>query len=329
MFAGRSYGIKKQEAEILDIVDCPTDSISDIAFNLENTHMAVSSWDCSVRIYRIPNGFNTPPSFTLEKNILLSKPVLTVAFFNVNIVAGLVDGSIIVIDPMNNQTPIQAHSAIVKSIKNYSNKFLISGSFDSSIKFWNLESTNPIHAINLPSKVYSMDVKGHYLYVGLGDKTVQFYDLNNISNCGNIPTKFMYPIRSIGCSQDNEFFAVGGVEAKVEVMSRMRPTARVIFKCHRQASKLYAVNVLRFYPRDPNILVSGGSDGSIVWFDKGNRLKLLTSEFSQSITAGDFSNDSAYFVFATGDDWSKGYSGNSVETKLKFIVVSSVPSLNK
>ncbi|MCA9750448.1 MAG: hypothetical protein KC414_15160, partial [Romboutsia sp.] len=231
---GRSFITKKVEPEALDIPDVYNDSISDIAFNLEGTHMIVGSWDCNLRLYRISSSsFSTSQAFSLEKTFSLRKPILSVCFFNSFFLAGTVDGSLILVDLNNNQNYTEAHSGGIKSIKNYNNQFIITGSFDSTVKFWDLKSSSPIYSLNLPGKIYSMDLKGNSLFLALSDKTVKLYDINNINAVNTFVTKFNYSIRSISCSNDNDTFAVGGIEAKIELFSKTIESKRAVFRCHR------------------------------------------------------------------------------------------------
>lgn len=316
----------KKEISATDLPDCPIDSISDLSFNFENTHLAVSSWDGSVKLYKMPFYGNPGSAFTIEKSYSLGKPVLTCCFFNGMLLAGLVDGSIVAVE--SNQT-IKAHEKSIKSMKNFNNQFIVTGSFDSTLKFWDLKSLNPIHSISLPGKVYSMDLKDSFLAVALDDRTVITYDMNNLNQPCVFQSKFNYAIRSVGCHKDLDTFAIGGIESKLEVFSRTIPAKKMCIRSHRVENKLYAVNIVCLYPNDPNYLVTGGSDGSLVWFDKVNRNKLCTSEYNVPVTAGQFSNDGKFFVFALGDDWSKGYTGQPMKVSLKCVLVSQIPGMMK
>lgn len=325
MYTTKSF-IQKNDAKTIDLPDCPVDTISCVSFNLENTHVAISSWDGSVKLYRLPFYSSPGSNCTLEKSYSLSKPVLSCCFFNNMLLAGLSDGSLVAADSNNT---VKAHDSAIKSIQNFNNQFIITGSFDSTLKFWDLKSSSPFHTIALSSKVYAMDLKESVLVVALGDKTVVVYDMNNVGQPVVFPTRFNYSIRSVAPHKDQDSFAVGGIEAKVETFSRNFPAKKMVFRCHRVDGKLYAVNVVRFLPNDSRLIVTGGSDGSLVWFDRENRSKLCSNEFGAPITAGEFSNDGKYFIFAVGDDWSKGYTGVYTKTFLKMIIVNTIPGLMK
>lgn len=321
--------ISKKDNPSVELVQAPSDSVSDIVFNFDDTLLAASSWDGSVTIYKIPMYPTTPFNLQFEKSVNLGKPVLSLCFFGNTIFCGLSDGTIMSYD--SSVVLSGAHGAPVKSLKNYQNQFLISGSFDSSLKFWKMENatlTN-FHSISLPSKVYQMDLQGNFLCVALSDKSVISYNLQNINDQNLSLTKFTYSVRSIGCHKDMDSFAIGGIEGKVEISSRANTERRVVFRTHRQGSKIYSVNVVKFHPMNSNILITGGSDGFINVFEKVNRSKYATYEFGSPITAGDFSNSGKYFAFAVGDDWSKGYTGVPTKVSIRILETRNVQGLSK
>lgn len=332
MYTNRGFNIKKPELITTQFPDAPADTISDIAFNTDNTAMAVSSWDSTLTIYRINYSIpfkETPFPFQRDKVLPLSAPGLSVCFFGSNIVVGCVDGSIIFFDMNGTQSTIQAHSGGVKAVKNFNNQYLISGSFDKTLKFWDLKSPQPIHTAPLSSKVYGMSLSGSILGVALSDKTIQVYDMMNPTVPVAYATRFTYSIRAVGVCSDMDAFAVGSVEAKIEILSRSSDSKKCLIRAHREQSKLYAVNVIQFHPSDPNIIISGGSDGTLVWFDRSNRMKLGSHALGSPVTAGAFSNDGRYFICATGEDWSKGYTATYVQPGLHMIEVRNVAGLNK
>ena len=50
---------------------------------------------------------------------------------------------------------------------------LITGSWDRSIRYWDLRSPNPVHTQQLPERVYGMDVKYPLMVVGLAGRRIQ------------------------------------------------------------------------------------------------------------------------------------------------------------
>ena len=332
MYSSRSYTTKKPGVDALEIPNAPADTISCIAFSPDNSIVAVGAWDGTVNIYRHtpPTGFGTSQPLTHEKVFTAHAPVLSAAFFGQHIVAGCVDGSLVCFDFNGTQTVIPAHSAGVKGLANFENQILVSGSFDNTLKFWDLKSMQPAHAITLPAKVYSLSLIGPVLSVALSNRTVCVYDMKNLSIPKNVNTKFNYSIRSVDFSPDMDTLVVSSVDARIEIISKSTEAKRFMVRAHRNTSNCcYSVNIVKFCPLNADIIVSGGSDGNLVWFDKANRLKLTTNSFDAPITAGQFSSDGRSFVFATGDDWSKGFAGTYVKPVLRYIESKNVPSLTK
>jgi len=94
------------------------------------------------------------------------------------------------------------------------------------------------------------------------------------------------------------------------------------FKCHRNASNVFTIAFVKFHPQFQT-LVTTGSDGTYVFWDKDSRTRLGPSpkqldgedkyQFIHPLTAGDISADGKFFIFATGYDWSYGYDYSNKE----------------
>lgn len=53
------------------------------------------------------------------------------------------------------------------------------GSWDKTIKYWDLRSPQPVGTVQLPERCYAMDAKGPLMVVGTAEKHVCIFDLNN------------------------------------------------------------------------------------------------------------------------------------------------------
>lgn len=330
MTLNRGFTVKKSDYA-KEFSDKPIDTISDVAFNQNNTCFAVSSWDKTVTIYSF-DSFSTTLPFHKQLVFQLSAPVLSVCFFNNLVVAGCTNGSMVFFDSTTGLelTAVQAHTGGIKALANYENKVIISGSFDQSLKVWEIKDTvNLCHSITLPAKVYAMSLSNTMLGIGLSNKTIQIYNLLNITVPVTFSTRFSYSIRSISLCPDVDSFAAGSIEAKIEIFSRTMDSKRFLIRAHREQNKLYSVNSIDFCPLNHNVIVSGGSDGSLVWFDRNSRVKMLNETFSNSVTASSFSSDGRFYVFATGDDWSKGYTGVRIMPGLFVIETRNIPGMVK
>ena len=77
-----------------------------------------------------------------------------------------------------NQSQVVAkHDAPIRhlfSVKDMNN-MLITGSWDKTIRYWDLRSPNPVHTQQLPERVYAMDVRHPLLVVGLANRKIQVH----------------------------------------------------------------------------------------------------------------------------------------------------------
>ena len=75
-----------------------------------------------------------------------------------------------------NQSQVVArHDAPIRhlfSVKDMSN-MLITGSWDKSVRYWDLRQPNPVHVQQLPERVYAMDVRYPLAVVGLANRRIQ------------------------------------------------------------------------------------------------------------------------------------------------------------
>lgn len=53
------------------------------------------------------------------------------------------------------------------------NNMLVTGSWDKTLRYWDLRQPNPIHTQQLPERVYAMDVNYPLLVVGLANRKIQ------------------------------------------------------------------------------------------------------------------------------------------------------------
>ena len=75
-----------------------------------------------------------------------------------------------------NQTQVVAkhdapitHAFFVKELNN----MLVTGSWDRTVKYWDLRQSNPVHSQQMPERVYAMDVRYPLLVVGTAARRIQ------------------------------------------------------------------------------------------------------------------------------------------------------------
>ncbi|ORD97779.1 NPP17 [Hepatospora eriocheir] len=172
------------------------------------------------------------------------------------------------------------------------------------------------------SKIYAMDIYNEHLVAGLADKTIKYVNLNTNDMKVIRPDNLDHNIRSISVTVDSGYNApplvsVGDVVGKVMIVNIMSDKTENNVKLHRIDKKCYATNKVGFVPDKTNIVVSGGSDGKFVIFNRNRRLNVYSNSFNSPISDLRVTKDC--IVFATGYDWSKGYQSNVSPIEIKFI----------
>lgn len=308
--------------KIFSLQNPPSDTVSELAFSTFHELMAVSSWDSTIRIYDPSNQLGTGTNSVTNTG----KPLLSCCFSTdapSQVYAGAVDGTLQMVDLQSNQqNEFQAHTEGIKSVRYYQN-MVVTASWDKTVKFWDIRSSKQAFSIDLPGKAYAMDLEKTFMALSVSGNQVITYDLNNINQKKTHAIKLNWMVRSIGCGNDNNTFAIGGIEGKCEILNITNPVKKMVFRCHRVDNKAYSVNAVSFLPSNLNIIATAGGDGSILFFDSSSRFKVFTQKENDPITAGKFSSNSQYFVYATGHDWSSGYEATYKPVNIKVVQVST------
>lgn len=83
-------------------------------------------------------------------------------------------------------TPVQvaAHDAPIRCCDMIPNPagnspLLITGSWDKTVKYWDLRQSTPIATVECQDRVYTMDVKNKLLVVGTADRYINIINLDN------------------------------------------------------------------------------------------------------------------------------------------------------
>lgn len=201
----------------------PEDSVSDIAFSHApgNTDfLAVSSWDKKVRIYEIAGNGQSEGRHIYEHG----GPVLNCDFSKdgTKVASGGADNQVKVCDLGSGQTAqIGAHDQPVRAVRFFESgngTMVVSGSWDKTVKYWDMRQQQPAGVLNCQERVYTMDVRDNLLVVGTADRYINVVDLKN-------PTKFYKTMQSplkwqtrvVSCFTDSAGFAIGSIEGRCAI----------------------------------------------------------------------------------------------------------------
>jgi mRNA export factor len=77
-------------------------------------------------------------------------------------------------------TQIAQHDDTIKCVKFLDQgNIVVTGSWDKTVKYWDLRSPQPVGTVQLPERCYALDANGPLMVVGTAEKNVCIFDLNN------------------------------------------------------------------------------------------------------------------------------------------------------
>lgn len=198
---------------------------------------------------------------------------------------------------------------------------LVTGSWDKTVKYWDLRQSAPAATLQCQERVYTMDIKNKLLVVGTADRYINVVNLDD-------PTKFYKTIQSplkfqtrvVSCFTDSSGYAIGSIEGRcaIQYVEEKDASSNFSFKCHRETpptnrdvSNVYAVNAISFHPVH-GTFSTAGSDGTFHFWD-GNAKHRLKGypNVGGTITTTGFNRQGSIFAYAVSYDWSQGYAKNT------------------
>ena len=137
----------------------------------------------------------------------------------------------------NQQQQVAQHAAPVRHcIFLQQLNMLVTGSWDKTVKYWDLRSPNPVHTQPMPERVYAMDAVGQLLVVATADRTIQVFNLGSPQTAyKSLTSPLKYQTRCISCFPDSTGYLIGSVEGRVAVhhVEDSLQSKNFTFKCHR------------------------------------------------------------------------------------------------
>lgn len=334
--ASSSAATGKELMNDITVANGPEDTIQDLAFSPLLDMLVVASWDKKVRIYDIDPATGNNQGRALYEH---DGPVFSARWLSdgTRVCSGGADNQVKLFDVASQQAQqIGAHDAPVRCVRSVkcgptSTEVVVSGSWDKTLKYWDMRQPQPIATIALPDKVYCMDLLQKLLVVGCADRHVSIIDLERPDVIYKpLMSILKYQTRSVACYPQGNGYAIASIEARCAIQyidDAEQQKSGFSFRCHRKLpngapanstrttllnseTHLYAVNSISFHPIY-GTFSTAGSDGTFCFWDKDAKQRLKNfPNVGACITATAFNRNGSIFAYARGYDWSQGYQGN-------------------
>jgi mRNA export factor len=205
---------------------------------------------------------------------------------------------------------IGVHAAPVKSVGFLQNSnIVVSGGWDRKLNFWDPRSRSLAASFDMPERVYGLDVQDDLLVVATAGRHIIAYDVSGQPReHSRMASPLEFQTRCISCFPDAAGFAVGSIEGRVGIhyLAKVPGKSSFAFKCHRQDSNVFSVNVIAFQKRF-GTFATAGSDGVVNFWDKDNKHRLNGfNAIERTIPCAAFNAQGNLFAYASSYDWSKG-----------------------
>mmetsp|Transcript_5155 Transcript_5155/g.12373 ORF Transcript_5155/g.12373 Transcript_5155/m.12373 type:complete len:364 (-) Transcript_5155:95-1186(-) len=292
----------------------PGDAISSLVWSPTQNLFCAGSWDKSVRVWELsPQGIAPRMCYQHEA------PVLCCGFSRdgQRVFSGGCDNKVKMKNLQTQQEQqVGQHDAPVKEVFSIDEmNMVVSGSWDRTLRFWDMRQPNPALTLQQPERVYSMDLKFPLLVVGCAERHINVYNLQTLQQNQNPykqgQTALRLQTRCVSCFPDKTGYAVGSIEGRCSIAYVEDTSKNFAFKCHRTNEEIFAVNSIDFHPSMGTFSTCGG-DGTFVFWDKENRQRLKQfNSCHYAVTAGKFNAQGDFFAYAVSYDWSKGHEVNS------------------
>ncbi|KAG5189817.1 WD40-repeat-containing domain protein [Tribonema minus] len=316
----------------------PSDGISSLSFHISGSAMVAGSWDQKVRCWTVQRtAISAPPVATPMAEIAHNGPVLCTSFHHTSSTAfsGGADNVVKAWDLQGAGHPsmdIGKHDAPVRKMAWIpSMSLLATGSWDKTIRFWDMKQPNPVHTMTLSERVYDLEVRDNWLVVCTADRKNSVYNLG--ANCkleSVAESTLKYQTRCAAIFPDQTGYAVGSIEGRVAIeyfselpnetgVPRALPASQTkrgfAFKCHRETlpqnksqTGVFSINSIAFHPY--GTFATAGSDGTFNFWDKDSRQRLKQfPKQATTISTAAFSPDGSLYAYAVSYDWSQGVGG--------------------
>ncbi|KAK6079993.1 poly + rna export protein [Seiridium cupressi] len=311
------------------------DTISAVSWSPAANHLAAASWDGKVRVYDVASSGSANGVAMLTAG----GPLLSCDWAKDGkmVLAGGADKTSHLLDCQSGQQiTVGSHDAPIRSVRfvdvpNSAGPIIASGSWDKTIKFWDIRQQNPAATLTCLERVYAMDSKAQLLVVGTAGCKIHLVNLSNpTAFARTLDSPLKNQIRAVAAFPDGKGWATTSIEGRCGINTVEEKDTTGInftFRCHRsqpdsdKVTKVYTVNDVQFHPVYHTTFSTVGSDGTFHFWDRAAHARLKGfPDVGGSITTSAFNRDGTLFAYAVGYDWSKGHSSNTPQYPNKLML---------
>ncbi|XP_057803167.1 protein RAE1-like [Salvia miltiorrhiza] len=296
-----------------EVVQPPSDSVSSLSFSPKANVFVATSWDNEVRCWEViksGSNLNTVPKASISHE----QPVLCSAWKDdgSTVFSGGCDRQVKMWPIASGGQPVTVamHDAPVKELSWIPEmNLLVTGSWDKTLRYWDLRQQSPTWVQQLPERCYALSVQYPLMVVGTADRNMTVFNLQNPqTEYKRVLSPLIYQTRCLAAFPDKQGFVVGSIEGRVGVhyLDKSQKSKSFTFRCHRDGKDVYSVNSLNFHPTHHTV-ATAGSDGAFNFWDIDRKQKLKAMlRCNQPITCSSFNHDGSIFAYSACYDWSKG-----------------------
>lgn len=301
-----------------------SDGVSSLHFSPTSNLLAATSWNNQALCWDVQSNGQVIPKAAVS----MDKPALCSAWSSDGtavFVGGCDHGVKMWNLATNQQQQVAGHAAPVRHCFFVSQmNMLVTGSWDKTVKYWDLRSPNPVHTQQMPERVYAMDCLYPLLVVGTAERHIQVFNLAQPQTpYKQLISPLKYQTRCIACFPDTTGYMIGSVEGRVAVhhVEDSLQSKNFTFKCHRDGNDVFAVNAISFHPQY-HTFATAGADGAFNFWDKDSKQRLKgLLKCGNSISCANFNRDGSIYGYAVSYDWSRGAAENTGATAQNHILL--------
>jgi len=231
----------------------------------------------------------------------------------------------------NQESKLGEHKKAVKCVEwSKSEQLLVSGSWDGTVKIWDIRTPKELGTYEQPGKVFTMALTGKRVIVGTSSRQVWIWDLRKMSEPEQRrESSLKFQTRCIRAFTEGDGYALSSTEGRVAMEyfdpSPQIQTKKYAFKCHRiktssGTEEIYPVNVLAFHPTH-GTFASGGDDCYVnIWDGKNKKRLCQLRKFPNCIASCAFNNSGTLLAVASSYTFYQGVREKSTD----YIFVRSV-----